>query len=147
MTGTSFASIVALALGLAMDATAAAAAAPVLHQAADRGLVAALGEVADVILERPREPDANVGPRQMLHGHAAAHAVDALRAVTEVQLHPCRVHVPPLAILGSVIAGTVVPAARAPGLAPCRRDVDHETIVGEDAVDDAGVFQPEQLVE
>jgi len=104
-----------------------------------------LQEEAMVLLNAPVEHRRE--PRQMLHSHPAALAVDTPRAVAEVQLHPRHVEVSPLATLGSVMATTGVPAVRAPGLAPGRRNVDHEAIVDQGAVNDAGVFQPEQLVE
>src|SRR5690606_37413587 len=117
------------------------------HQLPDGGLVAALREVADLILERPREPGSDVGPRHVLDDDAAARAVDASRVIAQVPAHPREVEVPPPAALDAIVAGAVVAAAGAARRAPGGRDVDHEAIVDERATADAGVFQPEQVGE
>jgi hypothetical protein len=116
------------------------------HQRADGGLVAALGEAADLVLEGAREPGADVGPRHVLDDDAAARAVDPADIVVEVPGHPGEVEVPP-ASASTVVATAGAAAAGAPRAAPGRRDLDLEAGVRERATARAGVFQAEQLGE
>jgi hypothetical protein len=117
------------------------------HQLLDGRLVAALSEVSDVVLERPREPRPDVGPGQVLDDDAAPRTVDPARVVLQVPLHACQVEVPPAAPLDGVVPGAVLTAARAPRRPPGRADFDHEAIVDERATPHASVFQPEQVGE
>ncbi len=117
------------------------------HQLAHGRLVAPLGEVARVVLERPREPRADVGPRQVLDRHATPRAVDPPGAVPQVELHAREVQVAPAPVALPVVARAVVAAARAAGPAPRRRHVHQQPIVHERDIDHAGVFQPEQFAE
>ena len=117
------------------------------HQVADRRLVAALREVADLVFERPGEPRADVGPGHVLDDDAAPGTVDAARVVTQVNLHPGGIEMPPPTARDAVVAAAIVTAARVARPPPGRRHVDLEAVRDEVASDDAGVFQPEQLVE
>jgi hypothetical protein len=52
-------------------------------------LFAPLRQVADLVLERPGEPGADVGPRNRLDADAdAPAAVDPANVAAEVKLHP-----------------------------------------------------------
>ena len=117
------------------------------HHRAHRGLVAALGKVPNLVLERPREPGARLRPWQLLDLDAALRALDAPRVVPKVKLHPGDVEVSPTAIRIAIIARALLVALRATRTTPRRRDVDDQPGSVEARIDDTRVFQPQQDTE
>jgi len=117
------------------------------HHRADRGLVAALREVADMVLERSGEQRACLGPRQPLDLDAARRALDASRVVAKMKLHPSHVEVPPVAVVKAVVARADLSAFRATRAAPRRCYIDDQPSFVEANIDDTGLFQPQQDTE
>src|SRR5213078_2346138 len=117
------------------------------HHRAHRGLVAALGEVPDLVLERPREPRTRLRPWQLLDLDAALRALDAPRVVPKMKLQPGDVEVPPTAIGVAIVARALPAALGATRTTPRRCDVDDQSGSIEAYIDDASVFQPQQDTE
>jgi hypothetical protein len=117
------------------------------HHVADRGLVAPLGQVADVVLERPREPRAGFGPRYLFDLDAAARAVDAARVVAQLHHHPGEVEMPPAPATTAVVPGASLPALGAPPASPRRRHIEDEPFLVEVHVEHTGPFQTQQRAE
>jgi hypothetical protein len=117
------------------------------QQVADRRLVAALGEAPNVVLERPREPRAGLGPRDLLHLDATSWALDPTDVVAQMQQHPADVEMAPAATAISVVARTALPAARAAPAPPGRRHVHDEPLVVERRIKHPGLFQTQHGTE
>jgi hypothetical protein len=117
------------------------------HHRAERGLVTALGEVSDVVLERSREPRAWVGPRQPLHLDTARRTLDASRVIAEVKLHPSHLEMPPATVVSAIVARADLSTLRATRATPGRCHVDDQTSLVEPNINDTGLFQPQQDTE
>jgi hypothetical protein len=97
-----------------------------------------------MVLERPREPRAALGPREAFDLDAARRALDAPRVVAKVKLHAGHVEVPPTTVASAVVARACLAAFRAARSSPRRRDIDDQPRNVEAHIDDTSLFQSQQ---
>jgi hypothetical protein len=118
------------------------------HQLAHGGLVGALGQVADLVLEGVGEPGAGRCPRHLLDADAAVPAAHAAQVAAQVEHHAGDVQVAPAPAAVPVVAGPHPSAALGTSWnTPAWSDVQDESVGAEVGVADDGVLQLEHLSE